>query len=362
MTGCSIGIGYSLFGLACWLVAVSAFADEGCRVAFDMGSSGIRAGASTSAVTTRASIDYLEPLWAGQGLEVVVEPTISALRNLPEEGRFAADCARVGGGFSAWRLALQQGPGDLVAILARINAGSGVAVLVIPQLQEGAYGYHGARQLLGDKLRTSHVLDIGGGSLQIAGQHSAYGELLGQKVWHHQLCREFRYAEPACILQPMTDVELLAARALLAAKLSGVSAALPGKVSMTAISRPVSRGVLPAVERLVPGAVGADSLRLSAISSTIARIAGLSIEETQLLTGDTGANATYLLSSLLLVEGVLTATGGESLQVAEIDLTNLPGLLADDHAFAWYRRYGCYLERLKMIGVDAYASDPATCQ
>ena len=59
---------------------------------------------------------------------------------------------------------------------------------------------------------------------------------------------------------------------------------------------------------------------------------------------------------------MLTATGGESLQVAEIDLTNLPGLLADDHAFACYRRYGCYLERLNMIGVDAYAREPATCK
>ena len=87
----------------------------------------------------------------------------------------------------------------------------------------------------------------------------------------------------------MTDVELNAARALLAAKLSGVSAALPGKVSMTAISRPVSRGVFPAVERLVPGAVGADSLSLSAVSSSIARIAGLSMEQTQALTGDTGS-------------------------------------------------------------------------
>ena len=42
---------------------------------------------------------------------------------------------------------------------ARIHAASAVAVLVIPQLQEGAYGYTGARQLLGDRLTTSHVLD-----------------------------------------------------------------------------------------------------------------------------------------------------------------------------------------------------------
>ena len=113
------GLRHSLFGLACGLVAALAFADEPCRVAFDMGSSGIRAGYSGSAVTTRAGIDYLAPLWAGHGLEPVVLPTIRALRHLPEEGRFPEDCARVGGGFSAWRLALQQDPGALVAILAQ---------------------------------------------------------------------------------------------------------------------------------------------------------------------------------------------------------------------------------------------------
>ena len=65
---------------------------------------------------------------------------------------------------------------------------------------------------------------------------------------------------------------------------------------------------------------------------------------------------------MLLVEGVLLATGGESLRVAEVDLTNLPGLLADDRAFAWEQRHGCYLERLQTLGLDAYASDPATCR
>lgn len=40
-------------------------------------------------VTTHAGIDYLDPLWAGHGLEPVVLPTIGALRNLPEK---AASC------------------------------------------------------------------------------------------------------------------------------------------------------------------------------------------------------------------------------------------------------------------------------
>ena len=83
--------------------------------------------------------------------------------------------------------------------------------------------------------------------------------------------------------------------------------------------------------------------------------------ETLVATGSPRDHVAYLLSTMLLVEGVLLATGGESLKVAEIDLTNLPGLLADDHAFAWERRHDCYLERLPALGLGAYASDPATC-
>ena len=47
--------------------------------------------------------------------------------------------------------------------------------------------------------------------------------------------------------------------------------------------------------------------------------------------------------------------------MAEIDLTNLPGLLADYPAFDWGQRHGCYLERLRTLGLGAYTSDPATC-
>ncbi len=353
---------HAVAGLVLALLAASTATGESCRIAYDMGSSGIRAGASGSAVTTQVGIDYLDPLWAGRGLEETVAPTIVALNDLPREAGFPADCVRVGGGFSAWRLALEQDAEQLAAILARIHAASAVAVLVIPQLQEGAYGYTGARQLLGDRLTTSHVLDIGGGSLQIAGERSAWGEMLGQKAWHRRLCQEIRNSESVpCELQPMTGDELATARSLLAELLGGVAAALPGPVTLTAISRPVSRGVAPAVARLVPVGTGADVLQRPAISAAIGRIAGLTSSETMVATASSRDYVTYLLSSMLLVEGVLLATGGESLQVAEIDLTNLPGLLADDRAFAWGQRHGCYLERLRTLGLGAYASDPATC-
>lgn len=352
----------TLLGLACGLVSAIAWAGEPCRVAFDMGSSGIRAGASNSSVTTRVDIDYLGPLWAGRGLAETVAPTIAALRDLSEQAEFAAACARVGGGFSAWRFALEQGAGELASTLARIRAESGVPVLVMPQGAEGAYGYFAARQLLGDRLTTSHVLDIGGGSLQIAGERTSFGAALGQKVWHRELCRAIRNsASSPCTLQPMSGDELALARTVLAEKLRGVGAALPETVTMTAISRPVTRGVLPAVERLAGKGAGPNGLRRSDITAAIDRITHLTPGETAELIGNPTTHGAYLLSDLLLVEGLMQATGGTYLYVTEIDLTNLPGLLADDRAFAWGRRYSCYLERLRRLGVDAYASDPASC-
>jgi hypothetical protein len=54
-------------------------------------------------------------------------------------------------------------------------------------------------------------------------------------------------------------------------------------------------------------------------------------------------------------------TAQDSLQVLEADLTNLPGLLADERAYRWADNYACYLSRLDEMGLAAYASDPASC-
>lgn len=342
--------------------AAQAYGQEPCRVAFDMGSSGIRAGASNSEAVTRASIDYLAPLRKGRSLDEVMDPTIAALRELPQQAGFAAHCARVGGGFSAWRLALQQDAGKLVSNLVRIKAESGVAVLVIPQKVEGAYGYHGARQLLGERLKTSHVLDIGGGSMQVAGQRTTYGEALGQKIWHQKLCQAIRHtAEQPCALQPMTKRELAKARALLAKELHGIGKALPEQVAMTAISRPVTQGVAPTVAHLQGKPEEQKIVARRDLTSAIAHLSRLTPEQMASRLKLSQRYAAYLFSDMLLVEGLLQATGGRHLQIAEIDLTNLPGMLADDVAFRWADHYDCYLERLRELGLNAYASDPATC-
>ena len=353
-----------LAGIAACLLAAGATAGEPCRIAFDMGSSGIRAGSTGHAEVPRADIDYLTPLTAGRGLAETLPATASALRNLPASAGFASDCIRIGGGFSAWRLAASEDRQQLANDLAALRRDTGVAVLVIPQRQEGAYGYVGARQLLGPRLTTSHILDIGGGSLQVAGADTGFGETLGQKVWHRQLCRELRGTDAAsCKLQPLSRDELATARRLIDEKLSGIPAALPvGAMTLTAISRPVSRGVAPAVSRLTAGEGGSSVLRQADLAGAIAQLAALDREATATRVGARPDFAAYLLSDMLLVEGVLRATGVDALQVAEIDLTNLPGLLADDRAYAWERHFACYLDRLREQGLEAYASDPETCR
>lgn len=348
--------------MACGLVAAPAFAQDSCRIAYDMGSSGIRAGASNSQTVARTEFDYLAPLKAGRGLGEAIDPTIASLQNLPQQAGFAENCIRIGGGFSAWRLALQQDPTKLASALARIEAKSGVAVLVIPQKVEGAYGYYGARRLLEGNLDSSHVLDIGGGSMQIAGERTTFGQALGQKVWHQKLCQVIRHtANHPCSLQPLTSRELNLARALLARELHGIDKALPKRITMTAVSRPVTQGVVPAVSHLLGKPADQKTLSSRHLTVAIRLLSQLTLEETATRLSLSQKYATYLLSDMLLVEGLMTATRTSSLQIAEIDLTNLPGILADDVAFSWADHYGCYLKRLRKLGLEAYASDPATC-
>lgn len=348
--------------LACLLAAGVAQAGAPCRVAYDIGSSGVRAGASNSAVTTRAGIDYLAALRQDGSLDATVEATVAALEQPFRKGLFDSACARVGGGFSAWRLALQQDVGRLIPTLTRIRAATGVAVIVVPQGVEGRYGYLGARSLLGARLATSHVLDIGGGSLQVAGARSSFGDAIGQKLWHQQACAAL--ARPGglpCQLSPMTPDELAAVRALLAGRLKDAGASLRGPVTMTAISRPVTHGVAPAVGRLLDKPHGAATVSRADLGHAIALLAGMSLDDTARRLGIAPGYAAYLLSDMLLVEGLMQAGGATELQVADIDLTNIPGLLADDTAYRWADDYGCYLLRLARDGLDAYASDPGTC-
>ncbi len=353
----------ALLGLALGLVGLAAQAEPTCRIAFDVGSSGVRVGASNSAAEAHADIDYLSPLWAGHGLDETLAPTAAALNNLPLEAGFSAACDRVAGAFSAWRLAWQAAAAETAALIARLQADTLVPVLVLPQAVEGAYAYASARQVLGPRLTTSHVLDIGGGSMQIAGARTTFGQALGQKSWHQVLCATLRQSAVAsCDLHPMSAVDLQRARQLLDDKFSGMAATLGPLTTLTAISRPVTRGVAPAVRLLAAKKTeSTDPLSAQDITTAISQMAGLSGDKTAERVHAQSAYATYLLSDMLLLEGVLRATGGAEIRVIEGTLSILPALMADDKAFQWSAHYPCYLERFKVSGPDAYFSDTATC-
>lgn len=351
-----------LWACSLGLAAITAHATEDCRIAFDVGSSGVRVGASHGTATARVDIDYLSPLWAGRGLQEIIVPTATALRQLPLQARLDPACQRMAGGFSAWRLAWSQSAAQTVSALKQIYADSGVALLVIPQTVEGSYGYTAARQNLGARLQTSHILDIGGGSLQIAGEHSSYGQALGQKFWHRVLCQQLRpTAAPPCTLQPLNVAELAQARQLLQERLRDLPAALPEPVSMTSISRP-TQGVQAAVQRLLPTAQHNPTvLQRADLAAAIDRLAPISLDATIQQMGIAAPYANYLLSDMLLTEGLLLATAGQQLHLQEIKVANVPGLLADTQAFSWAARYPCYLQRLEQQGPAAYFSDPQTC-
>lgn len=352
-----------LWACSLGLAAITAHATEDCRIAFDVGSSGVRVGASHGTATARVDIDYLSPLWAGRGLQEIIAPTATALRELPMQAQLDPACQRMAGGFSAWRLAWSQSAAQTVSALKQIYADSGVALLVIPQTVEGSYGYTAARQKLGARLQTSHILDIGGGSLQIAGEGSAYGQALGQKFWHRVLCQQLRpTATTPCTLQPLNAAELAQARQLLQERLRDLPAALPEPVTMTAISRPVTQGVQAAVQRLLPTTQHNPTLLQRAdLATAIDRLAPASLDATIEHTGIAAPYTNYLLSDMLLTEGLLQATAGQQLHLQEIKVANVPGLLADTQAFGWAARYPCYLQRLEQQGPAAYFSDPQTC-
>jgi hypothetical protein len=343
------------------LCAACATVEQPCRVAYDMGSSGIRAGIGDP-TDYSVKLDSLA-LFDAQGINGLGTSTITALRELQTQGGFPQACTSIGGGFSVWRFALDRDKAALAATLGEIEVATGVAVLVMPQRNEGRDAYLGARQLLGSTLATTHIVDIGGGSLQIAGEHDTVGAALGQKTWHQELCRLLHKASNAdCSLQPMTSAELSVARTHLSTLLKPKLAGLPRDATLTAISRPVTRGVGPAVERLFPAAADSGQFKRIALSTAIDRVAAMSTAEAASRLNTAPTFLQYLLSDMLLVEGILRETGVPSMSMAEAPTANVQGLLRDEHAFAWRRHYACYLANLKQSGIGAYDLDPESCR
>lgn len=352
----------ALLWLCLGLAAGAVQAADACRVAYDMGSSGIRAGMAERAEVWRSDRDFLALLGPGGDLRAAAGATTALLRELAAQGAVRPECRQVGGGFSAWRLALERDRAALADTLAAIRRETGVAVLVMSQRQEGAYAFASARSQLGPALATRYVLDIGGGSLQVAGKDRSLGAPLGQKLWQRDLCRALRPGAEPCELSPLTADDIAQARRFADERLQALAAALPRPATLTAVSRPVTRGIYPVYVRRAVPENGPARIDRQELGRLIERLAPLAPEALRAATGTALPHAAYLLSDMLLVEGILRAAGAKELRVAESDLTNLPGLLADERAYRWEARYACYLERLAKRGTAAYDSDPATCR
>ena len=234
-----------------------------------------------------------------------------------------------------------------------------MVVLVIPAAVEGRYGHDSAKQTLGPLLQTSHILDIGGGSMQVAGHDRSFGIELGQKSWSNQLCQTLgRDTTAACQLLPLRAQELQQARDLAAQQLQTLPAEV-GPGTLTAISRPVTRGIRSALRSL--GLAQGESISVQELGTAIERLSPMVLTDVVQLTGQTANFAPYLVSDMLLVEAVMRAMKLSTLALAETSINNLPGLLRDQRAYAWSQRHPCYVQRLRELGPAAYFSDPAGC-
>ncbi len=333
-----------------------------CRIAFDMGSSGVRAavsGAGDGVPIPTRDLDLLTPLMQGKRLELLLPAVESALREMPQQARLPASCRQLGGGFSAWRLAWRQEGAQLSNQLETLRKQTGVAVLVIPAAVEGRYGHDSAKQALGLRLQTSHILDIGGGSMQVAGHDRSFGIELGQKSWARQLCQTLgRETAAACQLQPLNGLELQQARDLASQQLQALPAEV-GPGTLTAISRPVTRGIRSALRSL--GLAQGESISAQELSTAIEKLSPMVLTDMVQLTGLSASFAPYLVSDMLLVEAVMRSMNLSTLALAETAINNLPALLRDERAYAWSQRYPCYVQRLRELGPAAYFSDPAGC-
>ncbi|WP_290866983.1 hypothetical protein [Aquabacterium sp.] len=358
--------------------------DADCRLAIDLGSSGLRAGqgridATQPPILHRVDLDALALVNGPDGVRGLGQKVGNLLKDLLGDQRgdqVLADAhkpcrERVAVGFSAWRLAQQKDPIGLRDALKALHERTGLTVLIVPAEQEGRYGHTAAAATLGARLRTPYVLDVGGGSLQVNGAAGSFGVPLGQKAWQQLACAALGRPHPVpttpttasptgCALQPLTPTERERLRALAASRLQGLSDQLPPPRAMTAFTRPVTLGVAPAVQRLL-GLPDAGVLSLADLARVIDTWSGQDSAHLADAAGLPPAHAAYLLSDMLLLEAVTRAAGLAQIDVAAADVSNVPAILQDDRAYAWARHPICYLRRLPTQGEAAYLGDPASC-
>ncbi|MBF0611835.1 MAG: hypothetical protein G8345_16845 [Magnetococcales bacterium] len=375
--------GTKMLVLACCVASgmgsMSAKADE-CRVGFDVGSSGLRVGTLESKETAKTGVDFLADVWSDNIINLTVDATVEAMTTLPEKIN-KKGCHGVAGGYSAWRYAMEKGkPEQVVETLKEIQSRSGVYLFVIPQDVEGSYGYVAAKEALGDRLTTSHILDIGGGSMQIASKDGGWGTALGQKAWMKLFCEKVKQEKvDVCQPNPVGKAALETYQSILAPYTFEAKNSLKvdGAFAITAVSTNVVNTTLPVLDHLVnlkksvAGRVTADGFDRQALQGAIALLSNKD-DKALLATLDgclwqekafcDGKFIKSFVTDMLLVHAFMEALGLDWLHVGQANITNIPGILQDSRPLAWSKNYPCYLKRLQEQGSKAFNSDPGTCE
>lgn len=349
-----------------------------CINGFDVGSSGIRIGSTTGSGRAKVNINYLEDVWVDKRIDTTIGETLEAFKTLPDKAGLPKDCVPLAGGYSVWRMAAEQGDlNELANTLKHIQTESGVYLLVIPQDIEGRYAHEAVGIALGDRLRTPYILDIGGGSLQIATADNGWGTALGQRSWSRVFCENVKHAAPQCLPNPVGQQGAQDARQALLPFIGSAKTQLGTGLKVTAISKPVAMGLLPIMNYMLQhniitaGVVEADGFDRTALEAGIAALAELDDDGIlKLLEGCTGKEfkapcqkqvVSPLVTDMLLLRGLMEELDIQRLEVAQADITNVDGIMADPQAMAWSKHFDCYLEHLKTSGIKGYFADPNQC-
>ncbi|MBF0612986.1 MAG: hypothetical protein HQL55_17845 [Magnetococcales bacterium] len=349
-----------------------------CRVGFDVGSSGIRAGTSSSDQTAKVKIDYLKDVWADNRIDETLLPTVEALRTLPKS-LHVHTCGGVAGGYSAWRYALERGdPAYIASTIKEIHRQSGVFFFVIPQDIEGSYGYRAAQRLLGDRLATPLVMDIGGGSIQFAAEDRGWGTALGQRAWRKRFCETIKNVPVStCSTNPVGASALGLSRENLALEASSARTALGKEITVTAVSTPVVKAMHPILkylseQKIISGQVNEKGFDRVALTNAIQLLserdeAGIfqilnNCQDIGIRSLCNSEFASNFVTDMLLVMVFMEALEINRMEVIEAEITNITGILEDERANQWSERYDCYLQLLEKHGVEAFRIQPTQCQ
>ena len=272
------------------------------------------------------------------------------MRDLPTQVGFLPACERIGGGFLGLADGARARPEALADLLARIRMASGAGAGPAPG-REGPGAYLGARQILGARC-TPAMCSI---SAAVACRLPVPTKRLRRPARAKSSGIACCVPDPQMTtrpvpLQPLGEDELTAARQRIAEKLHDLAMTLPASLTLTAISRPVSRGVLPAVRRLAPGGADATGFDRSALTVAIRALADKPLAQAATMVGARRNTPPTCFPTCCSSRGSWRRRISR-LQVAEAALNNLRGLFSPMIGYSpGAATHDCYLGRLRTLG------------